>query len=422
MGEKRSGLHIYHSGYVVSSNPCHNPAGPGGGQFCSGSEGGGDLTKDRNLSDGEIKQRILDDKLTNSIYSGAFSENPLSANVEGMSINDRLAYIKMYHETPAEFAFKDYDFKIKDQVGPGLSPDGIRAALKEKGLTVPAEEKPASFQPMANRTTYLEPFVKDLSSQDKDVFIERYPAVAKGITDKGHSLPFANPEHLFTVSQSEKMADGFDRIGNLKYINYNDKFSAAAAQFSNFSANKDFALSGLLGGWATSGGGVSSQRIIHSVSETAFGENHGISFYKFDTVHTRQELSENSFSRGRLTNHLQTLRAETEGFYRDKLGKKYDSKEVSLFRGVGLHVDTYTPSSAESWSAQKSTAVKFGKMLSNREGHYSVIETKIPISKVLWTYESVAGKYRWPEEKDLKGKKEFVVIGGAINNVSLERF
>jgi hypothetical protein len=40
MAEKRSGLHIYQSRYVEYSNPCHNPAGPGGGQFCGGSGGG----------------------------------------------------------------------------------------------------------------------------------------------------------------------------------------------------------------------------------------------------------------------------------------------------------------------------------------------------------------------------------------------
>ncbi len=41
MADKRSGLHIYQSGYAEYSNPCHNPSGPGGGQFCGGSEGSG---------------------------------------------------------------------------------------------------------------------------------------------------------------------------------------------------------------------------------------------------------------------------------------------------------------------------------------------------------------------------------------------
>ena len=32
--ERKVNFHILRSGFVVGANPCHNPAGPGGGQFC----------------------------------------------------------------------------------------------------------------------------------------------------------------------------------------------------------------------------------------------------------------------------------------------------------------------------------------------------------------------------------------------------
>ena len=37
---KKINFHILRSGYADYSNPCHNPAGTGGGQFCGGAGGG----------------------------------------------------------------------------------------------------------------------------------------------------------------------------------------------------------------------------------------------------------------------------------------------------------------------------------------------------------------------------------------------
>jgi hypothetical protein len=47
------------------------------------------------------------------------------------------------------------------------------------------------------------------------------------------------------------------------------------------------------------------------------------------------------------------------------------------------------------------------------------LETDATYADVLWTYESVHGKPGWPEEKDLKGKKEYVLLGGGIRSVKV---
>ena len=128
-----------------------------------------------------------------------------------------------------------------------------------------------------------------------------------------------------------------------------------------------------------------------------------------------------------MKNAVKELKAETDAFYKNKFKKKSDpdpdlsQKYVDIYRGVGGWQE-YTPAAVESWTTQQSTANKFGKMMSSRpEGsrygsqkEYSLLSSKVPYNDIVWSYESVKGKYGWPDDKELKGKKEFVVMGGAL--------
>lgn len=87
-------------------------------------------------------------------------------------------------------------------------------------------------------------------------------------------------------------------------------------------------------------------------------------------------------------------------------------------------VETYTPWAAEAWTIDKRTPERFGKMMakggrSREAGRYSVLTAQVPYSGILMSYE--AQKRYFPPEKDLKGKKEFVVLGGALQNMTIER-
>jgi len=401
-----------------------------GGSGAGGSADKVDLSKDRNLSDGQIRQRILDDKLTNSLYK----EYGADVKTEGMSVNDRLAYMKMYAEIPPEFAFTEYSWQVAKDIPKDLSPEQIREVLKEKGLTVPitpeTDSKVAYNAPMGNRTTYVEPYIKGLSESEKDAFLERYPATIREIADSGHFTPSLNPAD-FTTKQMEALADRFEAMSPGKTgLSYSDKFEARYRDVAMYSNNKDIALESLLAGWAVAGGGP-TQALVHSLAKEAFSQNQGRMFY--DPQLSSGSSIKKSYSQERLTGHLQSLYSDTQQYYSDKLGKKYDAAEVTLFRGVGGRIENYTAAAAESWSLQRGTADRFGKMMSkpadttggflrtrSQPYEYTIVQTKASIKDILWTYESVKGKYGWPEEKDLKGKKEYVVLGGGVKSVQAE--
>lgn len=73
----------------------------------------------------------------------------------------------------------------------------------------------------------------------------------------------------------------------------------------------------------------------------------------------------------------------------------------------------------ESWTSDKKTAIRFAKMMS-KIGIGSVIKTTVTYNDVLWSYKSVKNMYGWPDEKELKGKKEFVILGSSVKEVVRE--
>ena len=124
---------------------------------------------------------------------------------------------------------------------------------------------------------------------------------------------------------------------------------------------------------------------------------------------------------------LELLHDETASFYTKKLTKKSNpdpdlSKAfVKVRRGIGGHFDEYSPAPIESWTTDARTPDRFGKMMASRDMKYSVLSAEVQLDHVLFSYESAAGQPGWPAEEALKGKKEFVILGGGLNNLTVDK-
>lgn len=113
---------------------------------------------------------------------------------------------------------------------------------------------------------------------------------------------------------------------------------------------------------------------------------------------------------------------ETQQYFKEKLKKKYSGYKLKLYRGIGRSVvDSYIPGALESWTTALSTAVRFGKMMQpyNSDEGYTILYAEVPIEDIWASWES--NKDVWAGEEDLKGKKEYVVMGGtfASNQISV---
>jgi hypothetical protein len=56
-----------------------------------------------------------------------------------------------------------------------------------------------------------------------------------------------------------------------------------------------------------------------------------------------------------------------------------------------------------------------------RDDDYSALRTTVTYRDVLWSYQSAKGYPGWPEESELKGKREYVILGRSIKAVEVER-
>lgn len=408
----------------------------------SGSGGGKkDEGKTRNFTDVQLISNLQDQRLLSSIYE-------VKPDFTGMSVEDRLRFAELNTQfiegknkftTPHEFAFAKYDFELRSEVPEGLSAEALRMYLKEHDLTVPTDQKPSTYYPKI----YIgsEHLSKGFSEKEKDEFIEKLPLLVKKTQEERKfesGLTYVNHEN-FSIKQLERLSDLADKLSgnwwdtneknenaffenNIKLLSYHNGL---------YSSNKGAALTSLLSGWASAGGTIDAL-LVKDISAKVFSVNEGRSFYSTSDKQVPKYSD-------RLVEHIKSLKSDTEQFYKDKFKKKDtpipDLSKIDLIvgRGVGGHSDNYTAAAAESWSTDKGTPERFGKMMAesvpsrgfrrSRQFEYSILSTIVSYNDILFSYESVKGKYGWPEEKDLKGKKEFVVLGGAIKpgSVSVQR-
>jgi hypothetical protein len=358
----------------------------------------------RNFTKEQMIQRIHDNRLLVEL-----SKTP--HNMDGMSVQDRLDYIEQHRTTPYEFGLKEYGFRIEQHIPEGASAEEIRSILKEKDLVDYSEKPPGGF-PNKDKVLHTHQVTEGLSAGEIDAFFEKYPSVLKQLSDKGQYLPDLDPtEGGYTTAQLEKLADGFQKIREPGPFSWNNKFDVANKDVALFSQDKDIALSSLVGTWAVSGG-TTAQKVLHDVAKSEFSVNKDKNFY--DPWGTDSY----PYSHERMAKHTQALYNETQSYYQEKLKKKYDSKTIDIYRGVNISTDSYTPAAVESWTTQKSTVGNFKFAETEGRKPYT-LQSQVSIKDVLWSYESVAGKYDWPPEKDLTGKKEYVVFGGAHTSIQM---
>jgi len=93
---------------------------------------------------------------------------------------------------------------------------------------------------------------------------------------------------------------------------------------------------------------------------------------------------------------VKNLYAETQNYF-----KKKKITEITLYRGIRDGIAINSP--LESWTINESTAKDF----TYNEG--TVMKVTVPIDRVLMSFRSQ--KNSWAAEKDLRGKKEYTLIG-----------
>lgn len=242
-------------------------------------------------------------------------------------------------------------------------------------------------------------------------------------------------DSLEEVAQGKPLTLKLDESEGKQDIDYKSGLSVARVQAWRFTKNYDAFVSGFASSWAMTGGGVDAQQVMNTVSKN-IPQNTGKSFW----TRERSNYKPAQFDEQRMSEHFKTLKHKTEEFYKQKLGKKnaanfdLSTRTLEIMRGVGGNVEAYMPSPVESWTTDKPTVKRFGKLMAEggsirfhsrrssglKVGTYSLLKAKITYNDILFSYETMKDVPGWPAEKNLKGKKEFVPFGGALTDIQSE--
>jgi RNA:NAD 2'-phosphotransferase (TPT1/KptA family)/2'-5' RNA ligase len=414
------------------------------------------LTENRTHTDAQLADLIRNDRLVHEMYGNDYDNSKPKAgpSFDGLTVDDRLRYVEMNangreaahksgSEVPHEFMFGKYAFEMKHDVPPGLDGPGLRAFFTDHPelLAGPKTEHAASN--VAEIHPSSDNLLKGLNDSQKQELLDKLPASIQRLDDKYAITPGSQDLVAagFTQQQIERYSDALDATAGIKGYGFHGEddsihshsLSSARASVAEFSADYEVARQSFFGGWASTGN-TGDAKIIKDVSTRVFPENQGIEFYKYKSQYQSGHGPMDdvpAYSHERMDAHILQLKAETEAFYKDKFSTKKDpdpdlsTRMVTAQRGVGNHVEAYTPGPAESWTLDKRTPERFGKLMapgsSKTNGPYSILSTETSYKNILWSWESVKGQLGWPEEKHLKGKKEVVLIGGTIKQVNVEK-
>lgn len=174
---------------VQNSNPCHNPAGPGGGEFCSGKSGGksggekpsggsGSGSDKSGASDGKITKKQSDALTT---YSGSRFESINSGLRNGnLSAADKKVVADI--DSAMSKTKKDSVLFENQELYRGANVPEIAAALKSKKSLVGVE-----FTDKAYVSTTRDPKVaKSFSKKDQPILVFNAPKGTQAIDMAEH--------------------------------------------------------------------------------------------------------------------------------------------------------------------------------------------------------------------------------------------
>lgn len=391
----------------------------------AGSEDGGQFTSaGRDFTDAQIARMVEIGHV--ALFGKGYSESRVK-DLSGMKPADRVAFIKKYSESHANktlfFSSKRYGARMSEYdafVKASTDPERMLEEGLAAGLFTRSAEGEFTY-PVANSIVYRNALA-GLDERGKDEFEREFVSAFKdggsGFSEGARELHEAG----WSTQELERFADRVQAAGASyqKWTAENNfgSIHKLAGELAFFSRDYENFRSQVFGGWALAHG-TDTAVTLRRAAEEAFPSPTG-TFYRVRP--TRENPAVESLYSPRAVENIKTLKAETEAFYRAKFkGKDPAGKPLEVYRGIGGHVEVYTPGSVESWTRDIRTVDKFGKMMSNQAGEHSALRTVVNYNDVLWSYESAAGKHGWPPEKDLKGKKEFVVIGQRVGFVEREK-
>jgi len=175
----------------------------------------------------------------------------------------------------------------------------------------------------------------------------------------------------------------------------------------------------MVSGWTISGGNVVQTLAHRYASEVGVNAELGEFWNSSSEDFSKENVSKAyDIMADKIAGNFESIYGKTQSFYKNKMNKKYETAKIKLYRGIGQKdVGTYTPGSLESWTSVVSTAKKFAKMMSDADNEGTILYAEVPIQHIFGSYESFYET--WPNEQDLKGKKEFIVMGGTFATTPL---
>lgn len=369
-------------------------------------------------------------------------------DMTNMTVADRLAIMRAYQTAP-EFYFSHDRYRGNTEYGRRF--DAFRKEAVEKNWSharilreayereLISDTKSEKFGYTSSGASLWQNELTGLDERGRDEFERGFIDMLAGTRLSNNSALYSTQadelvQAGWTVPELERFADRVAAAGGVGSRDYDEAtrtyspLDYLARQLGFFSQDLESFKTAAFGDWSIAHG-TQGAHIVKVLSEKAFPHTDGISsFYRpawTDERRPDRPPLERLYSETRGLANILKLKEETEAFYEKKL-KTNDlrSKPLEVMRGVGGHILAYTPAGAESWTRDPHTVPRFGDMMSVREGGediYTALKTTVTHDDVLWSYQSAAGQHGWPDEKSLKGKKEYVILGRAIKSVEADR-
>lgn len=193
------------------------------------------------------------------------------------------------------------------------------------------------------------------------------------------------------------------------------------AQDDFLSTNDDQFAHAAIKAWTMTGGNEVQVMAANYLSD--FGVNKNLDSYYapnlaekyYESDRKTYQIRHEAYDRKKdlIVSNFAKMYERSQEFFKAKFKKKYDTQVMTLYRGVSIENPLdYVPGALESWTTQLGTAKTFAKMMSRNHRTYTILRTEVPIQHCFGSFESFGDD--WPGEEDLKGKKEYIVMGGTF--------
>lgn len=304
-----------------------------------------------------------------------------------------------------------YKENMKSKYGSALRPLGqglITSALSER-LGVDGVTMVKNILTSNPEVYDIDPYKFDESSKKTKMVKTtkyKYDSSAADALESFANDVIYNPEKYFSSAED--------------YIKFNNALPVYA-QSPLISPDPEMFRVSFFQGWLMSGG--SRAQAVATVAANKIGANANLPSYFSDYADkylSQIDKDAIELNRGVIEDNFQSIYNATQQYFKEKLKKKYSGYKFKLFRGIGSdNVETYIPGALESWTTALGTAKTFAKMMSHN-GPGTVMYAEVPVEDIWASWDATSDV--WVGEEDLKGKKEYVVLGGTFASTPLNVF